>query len=136
MPTLDFPEPVIVELMARIRALPAQRDTPEWSHRRRGILNARPWWRRAVGLVMLAVHVMMLEIILRTAIGPVPHRAARGAYRSLLRELRAAGWGLERRVTVAYALYAVRHRDRGTPAIRLYERTLGPEIPRSVIGWS
>lgn len=73
--------------------------------------------------------------MLRTTNGLVPSRAARGAYRSLLHELRAAGWGLERRVTVGQALYAVRHRDLGTPAIRLYESTLGSVIPRSAIGW-
>lgn len=43
---------------------------------------------------------------------------------------------MERRASIAQALFAIRHRTVGETAIRLYERTMQSRIPRQSLGWS
>lgn len=136
MATLEYPDAVVASFLKRVRSIPAEADEPTWASRRRAVLQVDGWTRRAIGLAALGLHAATLSFISTSSLWFVRSPNARAAYRSLFRDLRKAGWGLERRASIAYALCAIRSRTVGESAMRLYERTMQSRISRQSLGWS
>lgn len=136
MSTLEFPDPVVASFLSRVRSIPAESDEPTWADRRRAVMQVDGSMRRAIGLTLLAMHAATVSFVSASSVWFVRPTRARLAYRSLFRDLRQAGWGVEHCATIAQALFAIRHRTVGEMAIRLYERTMQSRIPRQSLGWS
>ncbi len=132
---MEYPDSVVANFLTRVRSIPAETDEPTWASRRRAILQVDGWTRRVLGVAVLAMHATILSFVLTSSIWLVRPLSAKTAYRSLFRDLREAGWGLERRASIAHALFAVRNRAVGQSAIRLYERTMQSRISRQSLGW-
>ena len=135
MKTFDYPDPVVAAYIDGVRALPALYEGRDWRRQCRDARVNLNWWQRATSRVLEDVVVLIDECYLSSSLWFISNAAARRAYRSLFRDLRLAGWGISRRVKVSHGLTAVRLRETGS-AIRLYDRTMGTDIPRSVIGWA
>jgi hypothetical protein len=134
--SFEFPDPVVANFLAQVRSIPPQRDDLRRARMRPP--NGPPvTWRHR--LLLYAIDAMLGAVFaftIASKIWLVQPRAAKQAYRAMDRDLKRAGWSLQRRVTVSHALYAVRHRDLGEPAARLYLRTMEPFIPRLALGWT
>ena len=136
MSTLEYPDPVVARFLSRVRSIPAESDEPTWAARRRAVMQVDSGTRRVMGFAVLAMHAATVSFVSVSSVWFVRPRRARMAYRSLFRDLRKAGWGRERRASIAHALFAIRHRTLGETAIRLYERTMQSRLPRQSLGWS
>ena len=134
MTTFEYPDPVVAAYIDGVRALPALNDDRDWRQMCRHARATLNWWQRAASHVLENLVVLIHEFQVLSSIWFIPDRAARRTYRALHRDLRAAGWGITRRVSISHGLTAVRHRGTG-PAMGLYDRTMGIDIPRSGIGW-
>lgn len=132
----EYPDEVVASFLQRVRSLPVERDQPTWPSRRRAILAYPDWTRRVVGMTALALYASILWFVVHSKLWFVRPRGAQRVYRSLFRDLRTAGWGLERRSAIAYALCALRGREIGETAVRLYDSTMQSRITRQSLGWS
>lgn len=136
MPTLEYPDPVVARFIAEVRSIPARSDEAGRTSRRRAIGTRHGWLQRAVVVTLLALQSAVLRFIVASSTWTVRSREAARTYRSLMRELRRAGWSLQEQVAVTHALFAIRHREVGEPAVRIYESAMEARIPRQSLGWS
>lgn len=135
MSNAEYPDEVVANFLLRVRSLPVEHDQPTWASRRHSVLAYPEWRRRLIGMVAIALHASSLWFGLHSSLWLAQPRSARRAYRVLFRDLKAAGWRLERRATIGQALYAIRSRSIGATAVRLYESTMQSRIPRQSLGW-